>query len=203
MKARKLLHKDNSFYKKYYQYFLYGVMVVTLLTVGLICLIVYQMLHRPLPTFYAKRPDQQKMNLTSYTSPNLLPDTILHWASKAATFAYSFDYVNYNAQLRAVRPYFTDAGWQMYLASVQSLIDAIVQKQLFVNGVVAGTPVIANQGDLPGRGFVWRIQIPFLVVYQSSSDTTTANYFVVLSLVRVPTSVNPQGIGIDQFVMAQ
>jgi intracellular multiplication protein IcmL len=79
----------------------------------------------------------------------------------------------------------------------------VVKKQLFVNGVVAGVPVISNQNELPGRGYTWRVQIPFLVSYQSSDQTTTERYIVVMMIVKVPTTVNPEGIGIDQFAMMQ
>jgi intracellular multiplication protein IcmL len=125
----------------------------------------------------------------------------LRWASKAATVAYTFDFVNYNTQTAAARPYFTEDGWQDYLNSVNNLINTIVQNQLFVNGVVSGAPVISNQGNIPGRGYVWRVQIPFLVTYQSANTTSKQNYFVIISIVKVPTYVNKQGIGIDQFVM--
>jgi intracellular multiplication protein IcmL len=61
--------------------------------------------------------------------------------------------------------------------------------------------VIANQGPIPDKEYAWRIQIPFLVTYQSMNITTKRNFYVLISIVRVPTNVNPQGIGIDQFVM--
>src|SRR5262249_51683417 len=143
----------------------------------------------------------KRMTLTYFDEPNLLPDTILAWASKAATVSYTFDFVNASKQVAAARPFYTPDGWQDYLNSVNSVINTIVQNQLFVNGVVSGTPVISNQGPLPGKGYVWRIQIPFLVTYQSANLVTKRDFLVVISVVRVPTNVNPQGIGIDQFVM--
>jgi len=84
---------------------------------------------------------------------------------------------------------------------VDRLISTIVQNQLFVNGVVSGPPVISNQGPLPGKGYTWRVQIPFLVTYQSANTTTKRSFYVVITIVQVPTNINPQGIGIDQFVM--
>jgi intracellular multiplication protein IcmL len=110
--------------------------------------------------------------------------------------------VNYQSQTLAAKPYFTEKGWRDYSNSVNLLIDRIVQNQLFVNGVVVGTPVISNEGPITEGGeYVWRVQIPFLVTYQSANTSTKRNYIVILSIVRVPTSVNQQGIGIDQFVM--
>lgn len=195
--------RENQFYKRYYHFFLFAMMFLIIVLTSVIGVVLYQTYHRPLPVFSAIQPDGQKMFLTAFEEPNLLPDTILRWASKGTTLAYTFDFVRYREQLLQARPYFTSDGWQDYLRSVESLIQTIVQGQLFVNGVVNGTPIISNQGYLPGRGYVWRVQIPFLVNYQTANAPTQVRFIVVVSIVRVPTSINPQGIGIDQFVMVR
>lgn len=195
------LSRDNSFYRSYYHYFIYGLMAMILTLLASVGIILHQTLTRPLPVFYAFTPDKSKMLLTPFDQPNLLPDTLLAWASKAAVTAYSFDYVTYNHELDLARPYFTIGGWNDYLRSIRQVIDTILKNKLIINGIVSGPPVISNQGPLPGKGYTWRVQIPFLVTYQSANVTTKRNFFVVITIVKVPTSVNPQGIGIDQFVM--
>lgn len=198
----KYIPKANNFYRDYYHYFFYAMMTAIFLLLIAVGLVLYQLANRPLPEFAAKQQDGNSMPLISFNEPNLLPDTILRFASKAAVTAYTFDFVNYEGQLAVARPYFTAAGWADFKASISKLVSTIVQNQLFVSGVVSGAPVISNQGPLPDKGYVWRVQIPFLVTYQSANTTTQSNYFVVLTIVQVPTSVNPQGIGIDQFVMS-
>lgn len=194
------IHQPN-FHRDYYHYVLVLLMVVIILMMAAVGAVLYEMYKRPLPVFYVTNPKAQKMQLTPFDEPNLLPDTILRWASKAAVGAYTFDFYNYRTQINSVRPYFTDDGWQDYLRSVEPLINRIVENQLFVNGVVSGIPVISNQGPLPGKGYTWRVQIPFLVTYQSANITTKRNFLVIITVVRVSTNINPQGIGIDQFVM--
>lgn len=194
--------KDNGFYRKHYHHVIYGVMGLIVLMMVAMGFMFYQVYYRPLPQFTAVQKDGKSMLLIPYDEPNLLPDTILRWASKAATLAYTFDFVNYNAQTAAVRPYFTEDGWNDYLGSVNRLIATVIQNQLFVNGVVEGTPVISNQAsDFPGKGYVWRVQIPFLVTYQTANTSVKKEFIVILSIVKVPTSYNKQGIGIDQFLM--
>ena len=194
---------DNSFYKNYYHYFIFALMGLMVFFMVIIGVVMYQILHQPLPDFYATQPDGQKMYLEPTQEPNLLPDTILRFASKAAVTAYTFDFVNYNKQIEFARPYFTDAGWADYRRSLsqQGLIDTIVKNQLFVYGIVSGTPIISNQGTLPGAGYTWRVQIPFLVTYETATGPVNRNYYVVITMVRISTDKNPQGIGIDQFVM--
>jgi intracellular multiplication protein IcmL len=193
--------ENNSFYRNHYHHVLITLMLIIVLMMSAVGVLVYQIINRPLPQFDAVRPDGSRMRLTPYLEPNLRPETILSWASKAATVAYTFGFVYYKDEVAAAKPYFTEDGYQDYLRSVDFLIQDIVAKKLFVNGVVSGTPVISNQGEIPGKGYVWRVQIPFLVVYQSSETTSKRNYTVVITIVRVPTEINPQGIGIDQFVM--
>lgn len=193
--------KKNQFYTSSYPALMIILAIEIILLFLLASVVVYQIFHRPLPPFSAVSVAKQRMDLTASYQPNLVSSTLVNWASKAAVAAYTFDFVNYNQQIARVRPYFTNAGWKDYQASIAKLIQTIIQNQLFVNGVVAGPPVISNQGDLPGRGYTWRVQIPFLVTYQSAGQTSRASYTVIITIVRVSTAINPAGIGIDQFVM--
>ena len=201
---KEYIPKENDFYANHYYHILIGLIIFIFLLVILVSFIFYQVESRPLPQFHAIEPNNQRMPLTAYEEPNLLPDTILRWASKAATLAYTFNYSDYilpNPRQFLARPYFTDNGWNAYRQSIAGTINSIVQNRLLVYSVVSGAPVIANQGPLPGKGFVWRVQIPFLVTYQSENTSTTNSFLVILSIVRVPTHINPAGIGIDQFIM--
>ena len=194
---------NNQFYKRYYHYFLIALMVLIFILIVSVGVVLYQILHKPLPVFKAIQPNKQQMTLIAFDEPNLLPDTILRFASKAATLAYTFDFVHYQEQLALAKPYFTTAGWQDFLSSVNYVIQRITENRVLVYGVVSGTPVISNEGDLPDIGYAWRVQIPFLVTYYSQSSTPVVkrSFYVIVTIVKTPTSVNPAGIGIDQFVM--
>lgn len=194
-------NKKNDFYASTYPSLMIVLMAEIILVLLLMIVVLYQIFHRPLPVFWALAPNHQRMELTASNEPNLLSSTLIAWASKAAVAAYTFDFVNFNKEINQVRPYFTEKGWNDYRASIGGLIQTITQNKIFVNGVVTAPPVISNQGDLSGHGYTWRVQIPFLVSYQSSDAISRARYMVVVTLVRVPTSANPAGIGIDQFVM--
>jgi intracellular multiplication protein IcmL len=205
MKIRELEAKytpqDNSAYIRFYPWFFYGLMIAIILLLLIAMIVFFQVFNRPLPAYYAVQPNGQKMKLEPNLSPSLIAPTIIRFASKAATLAYTFDFVNYNQQIASARTYFTDRGWEEFNASISSLTSDIVERQLFVSGVVSGTPVIANEGPLPGADYAWRVQIPFLVTYQSSDTTSKRNNMVTVTIIKVPTSVNPQGIGIDRFIV--
>jgi len=194
-------NKDNDFHRDHYDKVMITLIMVMIAAILASSVVLYQMFHKPLPRFAAVAQNGSHLNLNAYYEPNLLPTTIIAWASKAAVAAYTFDFVNYAKQTNAAKPYFTPGGWIAYQSAISQIITRITQNQLFVNGVVSGTPVIANQGDLPGSGYSWRVQIPFLVTYQSAEATKTQNFMVVLLIVRVPTTVNPDAIGIEKITM--
>lgn len=198
---QKSVTKPTNFYRKLYPIVMSILVGAIALILVLVSILLYQVSHPPVPQFNAFSPNGKSIGLTAFDEPNYLPTTLTRWASKAAVAAYTFDFVNYNKQIDAARPYFTDSGWAGYRDSVSSLVQSIVQKQIFVNGVVSGAPVISNQGPLPGKGYSWRMQMPFLVTFQSSEATEHQDFFVIMTIVKVPTSVDPTGIGIDQFLM--
>lgn len=191
----------NKFYRDYYSQLILFSMVLSGVMMLIIGILFYELYTQPLPNFQAEQPNDKRMELTPFTEPNLRADTLLKWASKAATIAYTFDFVNYAAQLEAMRPYFTEDGWRDFYNVIDGPIRDARAKQLFVNGIVTGMPIIKNQGPLPGKGYSWRIQIPFLVTYRSANSERSLSYYIVMTLVPVPTYINPQGIGIDQFLM--
>jgi intracellular multiplication protein IcmL len=192
---------QNLFYRNYYQQVIYLLIVAIMVVFGLIGFLFYQMTHRPLPQFSAVMPDGRGMILKAYDEPNLLSTTIVRWASKAAVAAYTFNFVDYTKQIELARPYFTPGGWAAYQDAIQSVITNVVKGQVFVYGVVTNPPVIVNQGMRPGHPYSWHMQIPFLVTYQGAEESQSSNYYVILTMVRVPTTENPDGIGIETFEM--
>src|SRR5689334_2971375 len=133
--------KNNEFYKNNYKKIIMGMMIILVIIAAGISIVMYQVFYRPLPVFYAAEPKGKKMVLRPSIEPNLMPDTILRWASKAATVAYNFDFANYEQQISVARPYFTEDGWTDYLRSVQPVLQTIAANKLIVSSVVAGTPV--------------------------------------------------------------
>lgn len=164
-------------------------------------IIFIQIIYRPLPSFYAISADNQHLKLIARTEPNYVPTTLIKWASEAAASAYTFNFSDYQKQLEAVKPFFTEAGWSSYRNSISSLLNTVISNQLFINSVVSGPPVIVNEGPLPGYDYVWRIQVPLLASYTTAETSEKQNFIVTLTIVKIPTSENPKGIGIDQFVM--
>lgn len=192
---------NNAFYRRHFHTVIIGLVVSIIIMLCCVIVVLYQIQNRPIPSFHAVASDQKQMHLVPSVDPNLLSTTLIKWANQAVVAAYTYDFSNYEDQLALARPYFTENGWLLYQNSTQNLINTIRKNQLIVNGVVSGPSVISNSGDLPDLGMTWRIQIPFLVTYQGAENVRNEFFIVTLTIVRVPTTQNPAGIGIDQFVM--
>lgn len=215
---KQYIPKENKFFREHYHQIILGIMLLLIAILAINSLLLYQLANRPLPVFSAATPDGKTMALTPYDLPNIQPDVITNFAAKAATIAYSFDFANYREQINSARPFFTEDGWNDFLRAVDPVVTEIVNKQLAVNAVVNGAPVINNQGDLklnsssssptfnPGDvhspTYAWRVAVPLIVTYQSASQLPLSrNFLVVVTIIKVPTSVSAMGIGIDQLVM--
>lgn len=193
--------KNNEFYRKHFTTLIISLISAIFVMIALVVFLLYQIHHRPLPQFSAHASNGNIIRLTASYEPNMLSSTLIKWANQAVVAAYTYDFLNYPDQLKLAQPYFTENGWKLYSRSIQDLINTMVKNQLIVNGVVSGPAVISNQGDLPSVGRAWRVQVPFLVSYQAAENIRTDNFIVTLTLVTIPTTQNPTGIGIDQFVM--
>jgi len=129
---------------------------------------------------------------------------LLQWATEAASAAFTYDFVNYRAQLQKASEYFTTNGWSSFLSELQSTRNllAVQAKKLVINAVVTRAPVILEERVINGR-YAWRIQMPMIITYQSASESTTSSTTVTLTITRVSTVTSPRGIGISQFIVGE
>jgi intracellular multiplication protein IcmL len=114
---------------------------------------------------------------------------------------YALDFANYQGQLQRASSSFTSKGWERFIAEFEASgnIDAMLKKQLVVSGVISKPPVIVREGEIFGALF-WDLQVPYSVRYQGAGFDQTQNLVAFVKVVRVPTTENPRGIAIAQFV---
>lgn len=200
LKAR-YLPEENSYYASFYPAVLIALIIFFILILVAAGITWYLVHNRPNPVFWAIQKNGEKRIIYGTREPNLLPQTIIRFATVAAVRAYSFAPIDNYENLKKVRFYFTENGWNNYINSITSLVEQVETNKLYAYGIVNGTSLIANQGELPDLGYAWRLQIPFLVTFMSGEQKTQQFYMLYMTIVRVPTYINPQGIGIEQFVM--
>lgn len=183
----------------------FSLLIIILL---LTCVIAYQITHQTIPKYWAIYKDNtgyHGWSLRDLGLPIIRRDVILEQASLAAVSAYSFNAANYQSQLNRVsREFFTENGGNAYLNSLQKsgVTDAVLKKGLVVSAVIQNPPVILQQGMLVGR-YSWKVQVPIMVAFQSTSQVKQQRYIVNMLIIYVNTKQLSHGIGIDQFYVSK
>ncbi|WP_233435783.1 DotI/IcmL family type IV secretion protein [Legionella jordanis] len=106
---------------------------------------------------------------------------VLQWAGNAAAQSFDFDNTTMDSQLAALKPCYTDLGWQGFNDALQKSgnLDAIKNQKLMVSSMVSGplqiTEVKENQ---------WKVNVPLQVVYQNDQQKLTQSLMVNLLIGR-------------------
>lgn len=198
--ALELVRLRNNFYRDNYRRVVSALLIALLAIIVLVLAVIYLVIDRPAPTYFATTDSGNIIPIVPLDRPMVNDQSILSWATTAAVSAYTFNFLNYREQLQTASKYFTHEAFQNYMAKLKDSgnLDAVIKRQLIVTAVPGGAPIIVNEGLLDGR-YAWRIQMPILATYQSSSETKYSNpLLVTILIVRVSTTASPDGIAIAQ-----
>lgn len=172
----------------------------TYATIVLIFLVIVINATRPQQKYFVDATTGETTEVFPLSEPNVTSSALLNWATLAATSAYTLDFVHYEENLNALKEYFTTTGYDDYMSALKASgsLDKIISDRLIRSAVATNTAVILDESS-PRGVYTWTIQVPLLITYQGSSETTTQEQYAVTMLVtRVPTEEAPKGIGIAQ-----
>lgn len=196
----------NEFYRDRYRHTLSTCLLLILVIIALVGLSYYMYITRPTPKYFATTPDGKLLEMIPLAEPNLQTNTLLQWSARAATGAYTFNFVNYQTALQEVGKYFTAPGYNSFLKALKDSnnLEAVKAKKLVVSAVPTGTPIILKKGILKTNNqYGWEVQIPLLVSYQSANDLLRQDIVVTMLIVRISTLDSPDGIGIERFIVEE
>lgn len=117
------------------------------------------------------------------------------WAKQAALQIFELSSAHTEADLEALKPCFTDQGWQGFNLAFQKSgnLEAIKAQQLDVHATLKGQPVFETTQEN-----LWKISIPIDVSYQSKTETRHQSLSVHLLITRKSSG----DLGIQQVVAA-
>jgi intracellular multiplication protein IcmL len=157
---------------------------------------------RPAPVTFYTDADLRAFPPVPVTEPYVKPADLVQWVSEVLPQAFTFDFVNYDNELKQLQPFFTERGWaalQTLLATYAKETD-IQTNKMFVNASASGTPTIPNQGLIDGK-YGWWMQMP-LTIHRVTVERHNESAIIVQALViRVPTLNNLSGIQIDNMLV--
>ena len=114
-----VVRQRNEFYRDNYRRVLGILLIAILLIVGLMASLTYILTHPPAPQYFATDSTGHIIKLTPLDEPNLSKPALLEWASTAASAAFTYNAVNYRAELQAASEFFTPEGWQTFLKGLE------------------------------------------------------------------------------------
>lgn len=177
------------------------ILLLLVVNLGLIGFTYFQFAIRSPGDFYGVPSTDKPFELVALDRPNVSTKALLSWVTLAATASFTFDFVNYQDQLKALHDYFTADGFDNFMLALQNAntLSKIDEEKLVLTAVAVGPAIILTEGA-ERSGYTWRVQVPLLVRYQSASVNETRIQVVDVLVTQVPTSDAPKGIGIAQYI---
>ncbi len=202
--ATKLVALRNLFYRDNYRRVMLALLFMIVVNAGLVGVVYFLLTHRPAPQYFATTSDNKIMKLHPLNQPVVSAAVLLQWANRAAVAAYSYNFVNYRQALQQVQNEFTPDGWRNFEQALKNsrMLETVTAKKLVVSAVATGAPVILDRGVINGR-YVWKVNMPILVTYESTSELTQHPLVVTMIVSRVSPVNYPDGIAIVSFVAAE
>lgn len=156
----------NHFYKKKYHSVL-GVYFLSFIAVFILAgMLIYLYGHPTEPIFFATDEIGRLMKEIPVSKPNMSNDDVAAWVVDAVESSFSFDFMNYRAQLQDAQKYFTDYGWRTFLSGLTSSnnLTAVTQRKMVIIAKVVQKPKLEVEGLLSGA-YAWKFTVPVLVTY--------------------------------------
>ncbi len=192
----------NAFYQDGYRSLIrIALLQLIAILVLLGILIGYFLFSQPRYRFFATTADGRIIDIVPLDQP--YRQDVVAWASQAATEAMTFAYSDYRMRLQAASPKFTTRGWDTYISALNSarIIETMDKRQLNIKGTPGAAPQIVRQGVVNGV-YQWVLKFPYAIEYLGVGEKpqpTTGDLTLVVQ--RVPNLENPDGIGIDQWIL--
>lgn len=216
--AIELVRLRNNFYQDNYRRLISILLLLIVLIFSLVFWVYYLSTHRPQPRYFATNAAGGLVPLMPLNRPSLSQVQLQNWAARAATSAFTFNYIQLRDQLQDTQnTYFTDTGATQYLQALNNSkdLDAVTQGHFIVTAQPTGAPVILSNGVMTSGPYVnrwaWVVSVPLAISFQSDSLNRNGqrNVNVQLTIVRTSRLVDPeatnidslQGIGVSQLLV--
>lgn len=212
--AFELVRLRNFYYRDGYRRLLSLVLVLALMLCGSVGWVYYLFTHRPAPRYFATNVHGGLIPLVPLTTPSMSDQSLINWAARAASSAFTLNYVQYRDQIENTKDtYFTSTGADQYQQQLISSNDlaAIVQGNFVVVAQPNAAPTIVRKGiEQIGQQqvYTWHVELPLLLSFHSQEINSQRLFDLQLTIVRsgylvdnLATNLDGmRGIGISQLL---
>lgn len=206
--ALALVFARNAFYRRLH-FLVLAALLLCIITISILSYVLYNLMTHPTPpVYFATDTNTRLVNVVPITQPNMSLEEVSAWTVEAVQAAFSYDYLNYQAQLQAAQKYFTDYGWLHYMKSLKQSnnLNTLLREKTIIQGQVIEAPKLIAQGIL-GGAYAWKFRMPLLAnfwkpPYDEQSKILNA-WTVTVVVQRGPILQRYKGLGIVQIIAQQ
>ncbi len=172
-------------------------LVIVALVVALAATIVVL---KPEDRVFALTQENRMFALQPLSTPNMTNSALVAWAAQAVTDVMTVSVGDYDQRQMEHEKYFTPDGWKSF-SSARKLVgerDKVMRNRQVITAAPKAAPSIVEKG-VRGEGYFWRMHVPMVITYNvgNSQQAVEQNYEILV--LRVPTSVNAFGVGIEKW----
>ena len=108
----------NNFYRDNYRRVVSALLVMVLVNVCLVGVVSYEITHPTPSQYFASSAEGRIIPLHPLSQAVITQSVLLQWAARASVAAYTYNFVDYRAQLQQASDYFTPHGWRDFEAAL-------------------------------------------------------------------------------------
>lgn len=175
--------------------------IAFVLVLGIVALLiaVYYRVSNVLPQdrYFAETAAGQRMQMVALPEPYINNALLLDWAANAATEILTFGFNDVDARFTHSSKYFSPEGWESFRASMgrSETLKNVRAYQQVITAIPMAPPSILAQGRSNGKSG-WLIEVPIVMTVRAPGAERMIRSYVRMFVVRLPTNVNPAGLGI-------
>ncbi len=178
--------------------------IMSVITLLLIVLLYFAIKPGPPPDhYYAATSDDRRMPLIALAEPAINTNAILQWTTQATVEVMTFGFHNINESFSQSKRFFTDKGWVSFSEAMvtSGIFSSVTRQQQIITAIPSGEPTVLYEGLREDGGYAWDIRVPLLLTARAGGHQRTARVTAVLTVKKVPTKDNPNGLAIQKWYM--
>lgn len=213
--AFELVRLRNFYYRDGYRRLLAIMLILVVMLVGSVAWVYYLFSHRPSPRYFVTNIHGGLIPLQPLTAPTISNQSLINWASRAASAAFTVNYVQYREQMENAKDtYFTTFGGEQYQQEfVQSNdLATVINGNYIVVAEPNEAPTIVKQGVEQVNNqnvYAWHVNLPLLLSFSNPGQNSRRLFDVKLTIIRssylvdsnAPNLDGMKGIGINQILV--
>ena len=151
--------------------------------------------------YFATRISGELIELTPLDQPHRSDSQVTNFSVDAITRSLSLDFANFRQELADAEAFFTESGWQAFLAELQRSgnLDLIRNRRMISSAVANGAVVLRKGVDGSGT-YTWQVEMPLTITYQSSSESQVQELTMLVEVKRVPTWTSDSGVAVSRLI---